>query len=137
MTRSRFAVLLVFLFLASAGFAQQNDVAASFGVIFTPGITGLPQCEAIPVCPTTPVSRSSEPAFTIEGAYAHRLANFKLASLHVELPVMFSPSRRMGAQLFNPDQFSTLFFTPSLKFKLLPASGVSPFLSAGGRIGTI
>jgi hypothetical protein len=134
MAGNRFAVLLVLLFLASAGFAQQNDVAVSFGATFTPGITGLPQCEAIPVCPTIPVSRSTDPAFAVEGAYAHRLANFRLASLHLELPVMFSPSRRTGPQLFNPANFSTLFFTPSLKFKLLPSSGVSPFLSAGGGL---
>ena len=129
MLRSRFAVLLVFFFLARAGFAQQNEVAVSFGGTFTAGAEGLPICEAILNCPTVIVSRSLTSAFSIEGAYAHRLANFRLASLHVELPVMFSTDRNAG--LLSPN-FSTLFFTPSLKLKLLPSSGVSPFVSAGG-----
>jgi hypothetical protein len=50
MIRSRFAVLLVSLFLASAGFAQSNDIAVSFGGTFSPGLTGLPFCEVIPDC---------------------------------------------------------------------------------------
>jgi hypothetical protein len=131
MIRSRFAVLLVSLFLASAGFAQSNDIAVSFGGTFSPGLTGLPFCEAIPVCPTTPVSRSLAPSFAMEGAYAHRLANFRLASLHLELPVMFTTSRNTG---FLEPNFSTFFFTPSLRLKLLPSSGVSPFVSAGGGL---
>jgi hypothetical protein len=132
MVRSRFAVLLVFLFLASAGFAQSNDVALSFGGTFSPGLRGLPICEAIPVCPTNPVDRSVDPSLSIEGAYAHRVANFRLASLHLELPVMFATKRR--TDVFISSGFSSVFFTPSLKLKLLPSSGISPFFSAGGGL---
>ncbi|MCU1221740.1 MAG: hypothetical protein JWN42_2937 [Candidatus Angelobacter sp.] len=131
MAGNRLAVLLAFLFLASAGFAQSNDVALSFGGTFSPGVTGLPFCEAIPVCPTNPISRSVNPSFSLEGTYAHRLANFRLASLHLELPVMFATSRNTG---FLEPNFSTFFFTPSLRLKLLPSSGVSPFVSAGGGL---
>ncbi|HEY2113920.1 MAG TPA: hypothetical protein VGJ51_02445 [Candidatus Angelobacter sp.] len=131
MIRFRFAVLLVSLFIASAAFAQSNDVAVSFGGTFSPGLTGQPICEAILVCPAGPVSRSLTPAFSVEGAYAHRLANFRLASLHLELPVMFATSRNTG--FLDPD-FSTFFFTPSLRLKFLPSSGISPFFSAGGGL---
>lgn len=132
MTGSRFAVLLVLLFLASAVFAQSNDVAVSFGGTFSPGAEGSSVCEAILICPTGIVSRSVDPGFSIEGTYAHRLANFKAASLHLELPFMFTPTRNTG--FLNPD-FSTFFFTPSLRLKFLPSSGVSPFVSAGGGLG--
>lgn len=132
MIRSRFAVLLVSLFLASAGFAQSNDVAVSFGATFSPGAEGPVQCEAILICPAGIVSRSVDPAFSIEGTYAHRLANFRVASLHLELPFMFSPTRKAG---FLPPDFSTFFFTPSLLLKFLPSSAVSPFVSAGGGLG--
>jgi hypothetical protein len=132
MIRSRFAVLLVFLLVASAALAQSNDVAISFGGTFSPGAEGPAQCEAILTCPAGIVSRSVDPGFSVEGAFAHRLANFRLASLHVELPVMFSPTRNTG--FLNPD-FSTFFFTPSLRLKFLPSSGVSPFVSAGGGLG--
>jgi hypothetical protein len=132
MIGSRFAVLLVSIFLASAGFAQSNDLAVSFGGTFSPGAEGSAVCEAILICPTGIVSRSVDPAFAIEGTYAHRLANFRVASLHLELPFMFTPTRNTGFQ--SPD-FSTFFFTPSLRLKLLPSSGVSPFVSAGGGLG--
>jgi hypothetical protein len=41
MAGNRLAVLLAFLFLASAGFAQQNEVAVSFGVSLSPSV-GVP-----------------------------------------------------------------------------------------------
>ena len=132
MAGSRFAVLLVFLLVASAAFAQSNDVAVTFGGTFSPGAEGPAQCEAILTCPAGIVSRSVDPAFTVEGTYAHRLANFRVASLHLELPFMFSPTRKTG--FLSPD-FSTFFFTPSLRLKFLPSSGVSPFVSAGGGLG--
>ena len=132
MTGNRFAVLLVFLLVATAGFAQSNDVAVSFGGTFSPGAEGPAQCEAIPTCPAGIVSRSVDPGFSVEGTYAHRLANFRLAALHLELPFMFSPTRK--SEFLGPD-FSTFFFTPSLRLKFLPSSGVSPFVSAGGGLG--
>ena len=67
------------------------------------------------------------------GAYSHRLINLKAASLHLELPVMFAPSRMADTALFNPD-FSSFYFTPSLKLKLIPDSGISPFVSVGGGV---
>jgi hypothetical protein len=132
MIRSRFAVLLVFFFLASAGFAQSNDAAVTFGGTFTPGAQGSAFCEAIPVCPQGNVSRGVDPGFAIEGTYAHRLVNFSAASLHLELPFMFTPTRK--SEFLGPD-FSTFFFTPSLRLKFLPSSGVSPFVSVGGGLG--
>jgi hypothetical protein len=132
MARSRFAVLLVFLLIASASFAQSNDVAVSFGGTFSPGAEGPAQCEAILTCPVGIVSRSVDPGLSVEGTYAHRLANFRVVSLHLELPFMFSPTRKSE---FLGSNFSTFFFTPSLRLKFLPSSGVSPFVSAGGGLG--
>lgn len=132
MTRSRFAVLLVFLLVASAGFAQSNDVAVSFGGTFAPGAEGSALCEATPTCPTGIVGRSLDPGFSVEGTYAHRLANFRVASLHLELPFLFSPTR--NSEFLGPG-FSTFFFTPSLLLKFVPSSRVSPFASAGGGWG--
>jgi opacity protein-like surface antigen len=132
MIQRRFVVLLVFFFTACAVFAQSNDVAVSFGGTFSPGAEGPAICEAILTCPAGIVSRGVDPGFSIEGTYAHRLANFKVSSLHLELPFMFSPARK--SEFLAPD-FSTFFLTPSLRLKFLPSSGVSPFLSAGGGLG--
>ena len=88
----------------------------------------MKRCHA---CPTTPIDHTFGPAFSVEGAYAHRLANFKVASLHLEVPILFAPSRTTDSILGSSD-FSTFFLTPALKVKFLPSSGISPFISAGG-----
>jgi hypothetical protein len=133
MSGNRFVVAVVFLLVASAGFAQSNDLAVSFGGTFSPGLKGQAVCEALPSCPTGIVGRSIDLGFSVEGAYAHRLANFRVASLHLELPVSFSPSRSTGLIIGSSD-FSSFFVTPSLKLKLLPSSGISPFVSVGGGL---
>jgi hypothetical protein len=128
----KLCIFLAFsLLVAGVGFAQSNDVAVSFGATFAPSVMGPPVCEAIPVCPTNPVSHGVGPGFSLVGAYSHRLINLKEASLHLELPVMFAPSLQASTALFNPD-FSSFYFTPSIKLKFLPGSGISPFVSAGG-----
>ena len=105
----------------------------TFGATFSPSVTGTLVCEAIPNCPALPADQSVESGFSLIGAYSHRLINVKAASLHLELPVMFAPSRMANTERFNPD-FSSLYFTPSLKLKLLPGSGISPFVSVGGGV---
>ncbi len=116
--KSSLSIIGCFVF-AMPGFAQSNDVAVTFGATFSSSVTGLPICEAVPVCPAGPVDHSVEPGFSLVGAYSHRLINVKAASLHLELPVMFAPSRKADTARFNPD-FSSFYFTPSLKLKLLP-----------------
>lgn len=119
------------LLFAGPAVAQSNDVAATFGMTFSPSVTGPAACEALPVCPVGPVSDSVEPGFAFMGAYSHRLINLKAASLHLELPVMFTQSRKVDTSIFSPE-FSSVYVTPSVKLKLLPDSGISPFVSAGG-----
>src|ERR1051326_1965015 len=133
MIRLRFAVLLVFFFTAYAAFAQSNDVAVSFGGTFAPGAEGAAVCEAILICPTGFVDRPLDPGFSVEATYAPHLANFKVASLNLEFPFMFILNRRSE---FLGSPFSTFFFTPSLRLKFAPSSRVSPFVSAGGGLGT-
>jgi len=134
MFMKRFAVsLLMFLAFYTCASAQRSDVGFVAGVTFSNGFTGVPACEALPVCPSSG-HLSIEPGFTFEGSYAYRLADFKVASVHLELPLVFSPSRKANTSLLNRDTFSTFFFTPSVKLKLLPGAGVSPFVSAGGGL---
>ena len=42
---------------------------------------------------------------------------------------------RTASREFLGSPFSTFFFTPSLRLKFAPSSGVSPFVSAGGGLG--
>jgi hypothetical protein len=79
------------------------------------------------------VDQTVGPGFSLIGAFSTRLINLKAASVHLELPVMFAPSRNAGSGLFTPD-FSSFYFTPSIKLRFLPGSGISPFASFGGGI---
>ena len=48
------------------------------------------------------------------------------------LPALRGATSPLGG--ISPGNLSSLFFTPSLKLKLLPAASVSPFVSAGGGL---
>lgn len=128
--------LCVAVCISTACYGQANDVALSVGGIFSPNLnnpinTGvLPPCPSIG-CPTictdciAPNAATSGVAF--QGTFAHRVLNFDLVSLHLELPVMVAPNRN-GNGVGN---FSEVFFTPGLRVKFsLPV--LSPFLSLGG-----
>jgi hypothetical protein len=67
MSANRLAAAVVFLLIASAGFAQGNDVAVSVGGTFSPGVKGQAVCEALSSCPTGIVDRSIDPGFSVEG----------------------------------------------------------------------
>jgi hypothetical protein len=125
-------VLLAWLFLPAVSAAQSNEFAVTFGIAFSASETGVPVCEAVPTCPLSgPVT--VDPGFTVGGTYARRLVDFKAASLHLELPLMAAPSRSQP-HIIATDNFSSLYFTPSLKVKFAPGAGISPFVSAGSGL---
>lgn len=91
-------------------------------------------CPVGVVCTSVPPTNTSlSPAFAVEGTFAHRIANFKVVSFHVELPVMAAPNR--SSDPLDTSSISAVFFTPSVKLKLAPSAGISPFFSAGGGFG--
>ena len=70
-----------------------------------------------------------------EGTGAVRLANFKLASLHLEAPVAGIPSAQVvfsGTPSSNALKLSSVFVTPALRVKFAPGFPVSPWASIGG-----
>lgn len=133
MFKRAYICVLGILLLASAAYAQSNDVSATFGGMFSPSVTGPAICEACPRVPSGLVDRSIKPGFAFDIALSHRLINVHAASLHLELPFTVATGRNAAPVPFNPD-FSSFFVTPSLKLKLLPGSGVSPFVSVGGGL---
>jgi hypothetical protein len=125
-------LLLACALLPVAAVAQQNEVAFTFGGMFTLGAKGTPICEAILTCPASE-NIDLAPSFALNGSFAHRIADFKAAAVLLELPVLVSPSRSQGS--FLSSDFSTLFFTPSLRVQFARSASISPFLSAGGGFG--
>jgi hypothetical protein len=126
--RKRLIVVAVFCFLSASCWAQNNELSLTAGGMKTSG-SGTQVCEAILNCtPSSFFNIDTGGAF--QAAFAHRVADFKVATAYVELPLIVSPTR--GTPSGN---ISSLFFTPSVKFKLLPSAGVSPFLSIGLGLG--
>jgi hypothetical protein len=128
--RASICILGILLF-AAAGYAQSNDVSATFGGMFSPSVKGPAFCEACPVVPSGLVDRSISPGFAFDIVLSHRLVTVHAASLHLELPFTVATGRNASVGIHNQD-FSSFFIAPSLKLKLLPASGISPFVSVGG-----
>ena len=125
-------VFLAAVVLSLPALAQRNEAGITFGGMFTVGAKGTPICEAILVCPTN-VNIDLAPSFALNGSFAHRIADFKAAAVWLELPLLANPSRGQGS--FISDNFSTIFFTPSLRFQFAPSASISPFLSGGGGFG--
>jgi hypothetical protein len=112
--------------------AQQNELSLTFGGNFTISPKGSRFCEVILTCPTGPVSVDVSPGFAIAGSFARRFADFKAAALYAEFPVLGTPTRS-GPEIFSGD-FSSIFFTPSIRAQFAPARSVSPFVSAGAGL---
>lgn len=127
--------LLVFFaaVLSTFASAQSTEIGVLAGGMFTSD-------KSVPVsCVTSLSGTSCSPAIvhtptriSYEGVLAHRLVNLHLAGIHLELPVIGIPTRSLVAAGLRPD-FSTIYFTPSLRLQLgLPF--FSPFVSAGGGL---
>ena len=140
-------VLVVLLCVASlSALAQKADVAFVAGATFTSNSSLRPSCfiEVPPCLVVLPIEGfgTIHPGHHIflEGAFGVRLFDAKLASLHLELPVVGIPSQPLrfglvGATFSSPfDHLSSVYVTPSIKVKLLPSAPVSPWGSVGGGV---
>ena len=127
-------LLVVSCMLPACVWAQKNELGFTAGGIKSSSQSGV-VCEAILICQPPASFFNIDTGGAFEAVFARRLAGFGPASLHLELPVIAGPSRGtspLGG--VSPGNLSSLFFTPSLKLKLLPAASVSPFVSAGGGL---
>ena len=104
------AVLFLLVLFSNYAFAQKNELGLLAGATFSP---------------------DNSTAVSFQGNYGRRIVDFRAASLYLELPVV-GVTRRDGPSNKFVDHFSSIFFTPSLKVKLLPSAPISPFVSAGG-----
>ena len=118
--------LLVVSFLTAFclnGFAQKNELAVIAGAKVTPKVGSA----------TNETTFST--GFAFEGNYAAQLAHVPAVSLHLEFPVVASPSTDLTtSNLTAVKSYSSIFFTPALRLKLLPESPFSPWISAGGGL---
>jgi len=70
--------------------------------------------------------------FTYEINYARRFFDGKIAALYVEFPLAGTPRTKVDAtNALAPRSYSSIFFTPGIKLKLLPGAKYSPFAMMG------
>lgn len=131
----RFLILMTIACLSTAATAQKADVAFTVGGSFVSDTQGLGILGPGGLIPA-PTLQTDHHLF-LEGTLGLRMLNAHLASLSVELPVAGIPSQKLTfatAPSSVVDHLSTVFFTPSLRFKILPAASISPWASVGGGL---
>lgn len=131
MVRKTWIVLLFsIVLLSSYGSAQKNEIGVVFGTTLSPDSGGGTTFACPFNNPFCNLTVQTDAGTTYEGIFAHRLANLHLASIYLELPVVGTSDRNIRQGNFVQN-FSSIFFTPSLRFKVsVPV--ISPFVSVGG-----
>jgi opacity protein-like surface antigen len=82
------------------------------------------------------VTADSSFAFQID--YAYRLVDVRVAALYLDVPLAAAPKSKFNtANAFFLRSYSSLFFTPGLKVKLLPGAPISPYVVAGVGISRL
>jgi len=111
------------LVIGRSAFAQKHEVA------FTSG--GLKVGERGFDLPQPGFLRFST-GFTYEINYAQRLLDARLAALYFEVPLAGTPQTEVKTtNALSPNSYSSIFFTPGVKLKLLPRGKYSPFATMG------
>ncbi len=130
MRKLLWAVSLVLLF-STFTFAQSTEIGVLAGGIFTSDTSAPLSCVTSlsgTSCGSTTVHTPTRISY--EGVIAHRVVNLHLAGIHLELPVVGTPTRTL-VEAGSRRDFSTVYFTPGLRLQAgLPF--FSPFVSAGG-----
>ena len=111
------------LLTGQSAFAQKHEIAFTSGGLKI-GERGfdLPQ----------PGFLHFSTGFTYEINYAERLFDAHLAALYFEIPLAGTPRTRVKTtNALSPNSYSSIFFTPGIKLKLLPRGKYSPFATMG------
>lgn len=117
------SVAILFL-LAVSSFAQKHEVGITAGAM-------KPTLDTRFEFPALNDLRVDN-GFAFQINYAYRLIDAKVAALYVDAPLAVTPKSKFNtADAFFLDSYSTIFFTPGLKVKLLPNSRISPYAVAG------
>jgi hypothetical protein len=133
----RFSILIALLCASTFAMAQKADAAFVAGAAFTSDARVHEAATCLTSCNLN-VKFSSGTDFFFAATGAVRLATFKLASLHLEVPIAHIPGapvifrNAFGTPQNLGEKFSAVFITPSLQLRLAPGSPVSPFVSLGG-----
>lgn len=138
MKRNSFICFVCVLCFSALGLAQKNEISLSVGAL-----TSTDQKEFLPLLIACPITNPScnmpnfatDTGVAFEAAIARTLVHLRLFDLQAEIPVIGAPARAVSDNSIPAGRgVSSLFFTPSAKFKLLPSARISPFAVVGGGL---
>lgn len=110
MKKFGFPLVMIFLLACGSALAQSNEVGATFGGQFVSGTYDFGHSGVFEINP------------------AHRIVNADAVGLYVEVPLTWSfKNARTDPAATLHDHYSSFFFTPGLKLKVLPQLPVSPY----------
>jgi hypothetical protein len=110
MKRYFFSLVFILLLACASGFAQSNEIGATFGGQFVSSNYDFGHSGVLEINP------------------AHRLLNAEAAELYVEVPLTWTfKNARTDPTAALHDHYSSFFFTPGLKVKVLPQLPISPY----------
>lgn len=79
-----------------------------------------------------PIKTAFDGSLAYQFNYANRILDGGLAAVYWEMAITGAPGADVrGASLLLPNKYSSLFFTPGLKLKLIPGAGISPYAVGG------
>ena len=117
-------IVAALLLCAASATAQQAELGLTVGALKTGG--------------GNLASSSSDPnahtgnSFALEADLSARFFTVGLASLYFDFPVAVTPKTNIvTANALSVRSYSSLYFTPGLKLKLLPLGKISPYLVGG------
>ncbi|MEW6125643.1 MAG: outer membrane beta-barrel protein [Acidobacteriota bacterium] len=85
-----------------------------------------------------PFNVTADSSFALQINYGYRLVNARVAGLYLDMPLAVTPKSKFNtANAFFLRSYSSLFFTPGLKLKLLPEASISPYIVAGVGISRL
>jgi hypothetical protein len=119
------ALLAGILFLFSTAQAQKQELGLQVGFM-------KPTLDSNYGFGLDTFNVTADSSFAFQIDYSYRLVNAKVAALYIDVPLTATPKSQFNtANAFFLRSYSSLFFTPGLKVKLLPEAPISPYVVAG------
>ena len=118
--------VLSLVFVVCPAPAQTNDICILAGA-YAPSLSVSNQ--------PAPVSVSA--GASVQIGYAHQLRLMRSASLDLDVPLTIATHHGevIGWDMSVSSQ-TNLFFTPGIRYRLNPQTGISPFVVLGGGVGS-
>jgi opacity protein-like surface antigen len=117
-------VVIAALVCAASAAAQQAELGLTVGALKTGGGN-------LAASPSDPNAHTGN-SFALEADLATRFFTVGLASLYLDFPLAVTPKTNIiTANALSVRSYSSLYFTPGVKLKLLPLGKVSPYLVGG------